>query len=484
MIPAAASDSGCEIKTRKEGLEKIITRAEASIHTAPHVNDSDLSSPRHDNSSNMNEFPATTKEKDLPGVVAEHPTRDEVNTVNEEFKLPRSHHSSPLLSNMPSVVPIDHAHHPEIQTNNSSSFETRGLQESASVESGLDFFDGSSVSEIEGESMIDRLKRQIEHDKKCISDLHKELEAERNASEVAANESMAMITRLQEEKAVLHMEALQYLRMMDEQAEYDGDELDRANDLLAEKEKEIQDLESELEFYRLNLEDETMGLNKQMRSYDLNGENITVKNCSVPPINISSNSNNTEVSEASDEFVVDETSLEFKDEKLYILSCLKSLEKKLGQISYNSMPKGRPENFEESKSDQQGSSSAEEPQLDGQKDNNDLSNSKGYNTCNGSLADQADPVSSKSDDCSPSKENNCSASDGSINPPQRKNADWVALENEISDLNERLEALEADHDLLEHIMRSLQYENDALQFIREIAHQLHDLRKIRTTQRW
>ncbi|XP_015891374.2 probable myosin-binding protein 4 [Ziziphus jujuba] len=86
--------------------------------------------------------------------------------------------------------------------------------------------------------------------------LFKELKAERNASEIATNQAMAMITRLQEEKASLHMEALLYLRMMEEQAEHDVEALEKANDLLAEKEKEIQDMEAELEFYRLNFPDE------------------------------------------------------------------------------------------------------------------------------------------------------------------------------------------------------------------------------------
>ena len=43
----------------------------------------------------------------------------------------------------------------------------------------------------------------------------------------------------------LEMEALQYFQMMEEQAEYDNDELEKVNDLLTEKEKEIQDLEAE-----------------------------------------------------------------------------------------------------------------------------------------------------------------------------------------------------------------------------------------------
>lgn len=57
--------------------------------------------------------------------------------------------------------------------------------------------EGSMVSEIEGESTVDRLKRQIDLDRKSISLLYKELEEERSASAIAANQAMAMITRLQ-----------------------------------------------------------------------------------------------------------------------------------------------------------------------------------------------------------------------------------------------------------------------------------------------
>jgi len=48
-----------------------------------------------------------------------------------------------------------------------------------------------------------------------------ELEEERSAAAIAANQMMAMINRLQEEKAAIQMEALQYQRMMEEQSEYD-----------------------------------------------------------------------------------------------------------------------------------------------------------------------------------------------------------------------------------------------------------------------
>lgn len=124
-------------------------------------------------------------------------------------------------------------------------------------ESGLSI-DGSIFSDIEGENVVDRLKRQIEHDRKLLGALYKELEEERNASAVATNQAMAMITRLQEEKSALHMEALQCLRMMEEQAEYDVEALQKANDLIADKEKEIKDLEAAVELYREKLGNESL----------------------------------------------------------------------------------------------------------------------------------------------------------------------------------------------------------------------------------
>ncbi|CAG7900086.1 unnamed protein product [Brassica rapa] len=110
--------------------------------------------------------------------------------------------------------------------------------------------EGVSVSEIEGESEVERLKRQVDHDRKFLTGLYKELEEERSASAVATNQAMAMITRLQEEKATFQMEALQNLRMMEEQAEYDLEAIQKLNELLVEREKVIQELEAEIDYFR------------------------------------------------------------------------------------------------------------------------------------------------------------------------------------------------------------------------------------------
>ncbi|KAK8506177.1 hypothetical protein V6N13_002814 [Hibiscus sabdariffa] len=146
----------------------------------------------------------------------------------------------------------------ELLRTDSNSVEVRNLQnlfiEAITESPDLKPFDESSV--IEGESRVDTLQRQVDDAREYINALSKELEEEKNAAAIAANQAMAMITRLQEEKAALRMEALQYLRMMEEQAEYDVDALEKANDLLTEKDREIQDLEAELEYYRSNFPDE------------------------------------------------------------------------------------------------------------------------------------------------------------------------------------------------------------------------------------
>lgn len=176
--------------------------------------------------------------------------------------------------------------------------------------------DGSIVSEIDGESELDRLKRQVEHDKKILVSLYKELEEERNASAIAANQAMAMITRLQEEKAAFHMEALQCVRMMEEQAEYDSEALQKANEMVMEKEKQIQDFEIELEVYRNQRSDVPLsnGPRPEPESDELQD---IVKRIDVE----------TKMLDGDDTVRI--SLHQFEDEKQYILECLKKLEEKI-----------------------------------------------------------------------------------------------------------------------------------------------------------
>ncbi|KAI3687753.1 hypothetical protein L1987_81455 [Smallanthus sonchifolius] len=99
-------------------------------------------------------------------------------------------------------------------------------------------------------STIQQLKKQVNDNRKTLVTLYMELDEERSAATVAANNAMAMITRLQAEKAGVHMEALQYQRMMDEEAEYDEEAIQILKDLLLKKEEDVRVLEVKLDAYR------------------------------------------------------------------------------------------------------------------------------------------------------------------------------------------------------------------------------------------
>ncbi|CAN1138229.1 Myosin-binding protein 2 [Linum perenne] len=114
---------------------------------------------------------------------------------------------------------------------------------------------GSDLEAGDGVLTMEKLKSIVRDERKVLNALLTELEEERNASTVAANQSMAMITRLQEEKAAMQMEAFQYQRMMEEQADYDREAIEILNDFVVKREREYAELEEELEACRHMLED-------------------------------------------------------------------------------------------------------------------------------------------------------------------------------------------------------------------------------------
>ncbi|KAF5457530.1 hypothetical protein F2P56_021626 [Juglans regia] len=128
-------------------------------------------------------------------------------------------------------------------------FLIENTRESGAEES----FDVRTVGTMEGgdaATTTEPLEAALKAERKVLNAVYAELEEERSASAIAANQTMAMITRLQEEKATMQMEALQYQRMMEEQAEYDQEALQLLNELMTKKEKEKQELEKDLDMYR------------------------------------------------------------------------------------------------------------------------------------------------------------------------------------------------------------------------------------------
>ncbi|KAM5563110.1 hypothetical protein ABKV19_018009 [Rosa sericea] len=126
------------------------------------------------------------------------------------------------------------------------------LSESAAESKGVDASYGEEKFPIfENESdTIRMLEGALEKEKAACAALYLELEKERAAAATAADEAMAMISRLQKDKASTEMEVRQYQRMIEEKFVYDEEEMDVLKEILLRREKENHYLEKEVEAYR------------------------------------------------------------------------------------------------------------------------------------------------------------------------------------------------------------------------------------------
>ncbi|OEL32270.1 hypothetical protein BAE44_0006714 [Dichanthelium oligosanthes] len=280
--------------------------------------------------------------------------------------------------------------------------------------------DRSLTDEVDGENSLENVKKQLELNKKSMAALYKEIEEERSASAVAASQTMAMINRLQEEKAAMQMEALQYLRMMEEQADHDHEAIQNLHDLLTEREKELLDLDAEL-----------ANCQRLLQSGPFNGAGFD---------GTDTMNNTIEERTLAFEFMngmdfVRSTMSHFEDEKAYILESLRRLEGNL------SIPTNR------LASDDQEHMSGESTSAQ-QHEGHEMVEDKDERSCSPSHNDKITGVAS--------------------------------LKNEISLLNTRLRALEDDQEFLKQVLSSLQCGSDGLRCIQEITSHLAELRRVAT----
>lgn len=100
------------------------------------------------------------------------------------------------------------------------------------------------------ENMIRKLEEALQEEKNECAAVRLELEKERAAAASATDEAMAMILRLQADKAAIEMEARQYQRMIEEQFAYEEEEMEILKEILVKRERENHFLEKEVESYR------------------------------------------------------------------------------------------------------------------------------------------------------------------------------------------------------------------------------------------
>ena len=371
--------------------------------------------------------------------------------------------------------------------------------------------DGSVISDIEcGELTIEKLKAALKSERKALSTLYAELEEERSASAVAANQTMAMINRLQEEKAAMQMEALQYQRMMEEQSEYDQEALQLLNELMLKREKEKQELEKELEIYRKKVHEYEAREKMMMSRRDGSIRSRT----SSPSCSIAEDSDGLSIDlnhEAKEEngfyshqecssnqntpvdavLYLEESLANFEQERLSILEQLKVLEEKLIIL-----------NFEEEQQVDDDAKSIEhlcEENGNGYHDHDDHRGqvngfANGHaKEANGrhhqgmkimgakakrllplfdAISTEAEDVELSGDELDFSHMQKISAEKANLDKKK------LALEEEVDHVYERLQVLEADREFLKHCISSLRKGDKGLYLLQEILQHLRDLRNV------
>ncbi|KAL6001660.1 hypothetical protein ACLOJK_007400 [Asimina triloba] len=385
-------------------------------------------------------------------------------------------------------------------------------------ESGTESLDGSIISDIEGGEVLtlDRLKSALRAEHKALSALYAELEEERSASAVAANQTMAMITRLQEEKAAVQMEALQYQRMMEEQSEYDQEALQLLNELMVKREKENQELEKELELYRkkvllyeakekrMKKKEKKANMSNGMSSASSSADDSDDRSADLNEgeesfYNLQEGSNNTptneilslgmELESAKQLSILDESLAEFEEERLSILEELKVLEEKLFTLGCEDGL------FEDVKpigsfTEENGDIIDEHFEFHGQGVNgvtDGLTEEVGVN----GKHDACRNVTSKGKRLLPlfdaiSMENEEELTEEMLSAivsqdsAHRLSLDKkrLAIEEEVDHVHERLQALEADREFLKHCISSLKKGDRGLDLLQEILQHLRDLRSV------
>lgn len=105
------------------------------------------------------------------------------------------------------------------------------------------------------ENALRILELAFEEEQAARAVLCAELEQERSAAATAADEAMAMISRLQEEKASIEIEARQYQRILEEKSAYDAEEMNILKEIIVMREREKHFLEKEVEAYRKVIQD-------------------------------------------------------------------------------------------------------------------------------------------------------------------------------------------------------------------------------------
>ncbi|XP_037425511.1 myosin-binding protein 2-like [Triticum dicoccoides] len=362
--------------------------------------------------------------------------------------------------------------------------------------------DGSVSSEVEcaEPSTVDQLRSALQAERKTLSAMYAELEEERNAAAIATNQTMAMINRLQEEKAAMQMEALQYQRMMEEQSEYDQEAMQLLTELVTKREREKQELERELELCKQKVlhyedrerrrmpafKDNARSTNGNGTSESSSGEDSDENSddsCELgesPSGNLQSSpdavlSPRADQENAGHLVALDDSLTYMEMERLSILEELKALEERLFTLEDDDI---NGSNAAADRSSDDYGMSADGPHSPG----NGLAGNKARfegraSVSRGkSLLPLFDAVGDRNCDRPSSTE-----ADDLTKPAVAvfaKEQERLAIIEEVDHVYERLQALEADKEFLRHCIKSLKKGDKGMHLLQEILQHLRELRSV------
>ncbi|XP_071735583.1 myosin-binding protein 2-like [Rutidosis leptorrhynchoides] len=427
-------------------------------------------------------------EEDDVSIGAEIPVLDSSNEIkhDEHNNLQSSFEND--LEDTYSVKNIDEIEEekaPETPSSMHSSnpFHKKWLMHETNESGGEESFDGSLISDTDNGDLVmmaEKLKLALNAERRALQGLYLELEEERNASMVATNEAMFMITRLQEEKAAVQMEALQYQRMMEEQSEYDQEALQLLNEHMMKKEKELElyrkkvlDLEAKekIRVSRMSTKTRTSSLSWS-HSEDEDGSSMDLYQ--VPKVENTLDANQEiEVQNTPIDSVLDLVSTlgEFEEERMSILEQLKILEEKLFALSdeedrhFGSL--NVIDHYEE---------------IDNYSLNGHMTEST--KTRKQAMGKRLLPLF---DSISHENEDGVTVRNGYENGFHSMKFDdtrfelekkRIDMEEEVDQLYARLEALEADREFLKQCFGSMKKGDKGIELLQEILHHLRDLRNV------
>lgn len=150
-----------------------------------------------------------------------------------------------LTEKIPCELPLDHLAGREEAASEYASFPRSGH--------GNDDFNDGSQEDVD-RAKVQELLCALQTERENMAALYSELEEERNSSATAASEALAMISRLQEEKAAVQMEYRQFQRMVMEKAMYDQEAIEVLKEILAKREEERIEWEEEVRLYKERLD--------------------------------------------------------------------------------------------------------------------------------------------------------------------------------------------------------------------------------------